>query len=59
MMLLVAWLALVVGTVFLYLEVQDYGTPPYPAQGIPAPTVRAEPQTPPRFLSPIADAPIV
>lgn len=39
-MLLVAWLALVVGIVFLYLETQDYGSPPY--KGAPSATVRAE-----------------
>lgn len=28
-MLLVAWLALVVGIVFLYLETAEYGSPPW------------------------------
>ncbi len=33
LMLFVAWVALVVATVFLYLETRDYGSPPY--QGAP------------------------
>ncbi len=32
--LIVALLALIVGTVFLYLETKDYGSPPY--QGAPS-----------------------
>lgn len=34
LLLIIAFVALVVGCVFLYLEVADYGSPPYPEGGV-------------------------
>jgi len=33
-LLAIALIAIVVGCVFLFLEVQDYGSPPYPEGGV-------------------------
>ncbi|MGQ9506222.1 MAG: hypothetical protein ACUVQG_15165 [Thermogutta sp.] len=33
-LLAIALVAIIVGCVFLFLEVQDYGSPPYPEGGI-------------------------
>jgi hypothetical protein len=47
MLLVVALMALIAGTVFLFLEVKDYGSPPY--QG--APSARVMPHHAPGSLA--------
>lgn len=42
-LLAIALVAVVIGCVFLFLEVQDYGSPPYPEGGVVLKCVPVEP----------------